>query len=97
MDEVQNRVARELADAIASAVAQSAEVEACRIRARSAGYELKVSLEATIGFAARPGETADAAPAADADPAAIEITANDRRFLRSLRIAADEVKVEEAN
>jgi hypothetical protein len=26
-----------------------------------------------------------------------EVSANDRRFLRSLRIAADEVSVEEAN
>ena len=57
MDDVQNRFARELADAIATAVAQSAEVESCRERARAAGFDLKVTLEATVGFASR-GEDA---------------------------------------
>jgi hypothetical protein len=99
MDDVQNRFARELADAIATAVAQSADVESCRERARAAGFDLKVTLEATVGFATR-GENAQetAAPPAEGDqPRNLEITANDRRFLRSLRIAADEVKVEEAS
>jgi hypothetical protein len=100
MDDVQNRLARELADAIAAAVSQSAEVEACRARARASGFELKVTMEATVGFAVRAGGEAGDAQARPADSeatGAMEITANDRRFLRSLRIAADEVKVEEAN
>ena len=104
MDDAQNRIARELADAVAAAVAQSADVDACRDRAREAGYHLKVTLEATVGFAPVPGhETAEGAVSADdggplgAEPPAFEVSANDRRFLRSLRIAADEVKVEEAN
>ena len=99
MDDVQNRFARELADAIATAVAQSADVESCRERARAAGFDLKVTLEATVGFASR-GENAQetaVAPAEGDQPRNLEITANDRRFLRSLRIAADEVKVEEAS
>ena len=53
MDDVVNRLARELADAIAAAVADDPRVEACRERARTAGYEMKVSLEATVGFASR--------------------------------------------
>ncbi len=103
MDDVRNRLARELADAVAAAVAQSAGVDACRDRAREAGYHLRVTLEATVGFAAVPGhDLAEVAPESDAaqpahEPAAFEVSANDRRFLRSLRIAADEVKVEEAN
>jgi hypothetical protein len=107
MDDVQNRLARQLADAVAAAVAQSADVDACRDRAREAGFHLKVTLEATVGFAPVPGHqpvegaervagAADAPLSAD-EPAAFEVSANDRRFLRSLRIAADEVKVEEAN
>ncbi|MGD9902935.1 MAG: hypothetical protein AB7U83_05665 [Vicinamibacterales bacterium] len=98
MDDVQNRFARELADAIAAAVAASTAVESCRERAREAGFDLRVTLEATVGFATRPGPAATESPAvADREPKHLEITANDRRFLRSLRIAADEVKVEEAN
>jgi hypothetical protein len=83
MDDVVNRFARELADSIAAAVSESAEVEACRERARAAGYEMKVNLEAVVGFVNR-GQP-------------FEMTVNDRRFLRSLRIAAEEAKVEETN
>ena len=52
MDDV-NRFARELADAIAAAVAANPQVEACRERARAAGFEMRVSLEAVVGFMSR--------------------------------------------
>ena len=112
MDDVVNRFARELADAIAAAVAENPEVEACRERARTAGYEMKVTLEAVVGFVTRGQEkekdrdkdkgAAVAAKVAAPTRALVprkpaELTANDRRFLRSLRIASDEAKVEEAN
>ena len=106
MDDVVNRFARELADSIAAAVSESAEVEACRERARAAGYEMKVNLEAVVGFVNRgqpQGEAADGtAKAVPASKALVprkqfEMTVNDRRFLRSLRIAAEEAKVEETN
>src|SRR5213595_1414478 len=106
MDDVVNRFARELADAIAAAVAENPQVEACREKARAAGFEMKLTLEAVVGFVSRsqagalakvasPARTAGAAGAAGAPgaPGAIvqqprrnfEVTANDRRFLRSLR------------
>lgn len=103
MDDVVNRFARELADAIAAAVAENPEVEACRERARAAGYEMKVTLEAIVGFVTRnqaqdknaqPPAKVAATTKALAPRRSMEITANDRRFLRSLRIAADD-KVEE--
>ncbi len=94
MDDVVNRFARELADAIAAAVAESPQVEACRERARAAGFEMKVTLEAVVGFVNR---TQSHALAKVAPPARVvqprrnfEVSGNDRRFLRSLRIAADE-------
>jgi hypothetical protein len=108
MDDVVNRFARELADAIAAAVAENPQVEACREKARAAGFEMKVTLEAVVGFVTRaqPGApappggkvaqaltkvTAAARPPKEAQPRRnFEVTANDRRFLRSLRIAADE-------
>lgn len=112
MDDVVNRFAKELADAIAAAVAENPEVEACRERARSAGYEMKVTLEAVVGFVTRGAEkekdkekekgAAVAAKVTSTSRAlvprkAAEMTANDRRFLRSLRIAADDAKVEETD
>jgi hypothetical protein len=106
MDDVVNRFARELADSIAAAVAESAEVEACRERARAAGYEMKVNLEAVVGFVNRgQPQTVGADATAKGVPVSkalvprkpFDMTVNDRRFLRSLRIAAEEAKVEEAN
>lgn len=93
MDDVTNRLAREMADAIAAAVADDQRVEACREKARAAGYELRVTLEAVVGFASRvkPGAQARQAKPRQRQqqPLSMEISANDRRFLRSLRIAAD--------
>jgi hypothetical protein len=101
MDDVVNRLARELSDAIAAAVAEDARVEACRERARAAGFEMKVSLEAVIGFVNRTAPGALAKVGAHQHKTVrterrnFEISANDRRFLRSLRIAADEAQEKE--
>ena len=102
MDDTVNRLARELADAIAAAVADDPQVEACREKARAAGFEMKVTLEAVVGFVNRssPAEKGGAivkVPASTKVAArrSQDMTANDRRFLRSLRIAADEPKKEE--
>ena len=105
MDDVVNRFARELADAIAAAVADNAQVEACREKARAAGFEMKVTLEAVVGFVNRgqPAEGAETGGKSVPISKALvprkpfDMTVNDRRFLRSLRIAADEVKVEESS
>jgi len=96
MDDVEHRFARELADAIAAAVAASPEVQACRDRARAEGFEMKVMLEALVGFAARGPRTPKALTRVTApgqrerSTSVFEVSANDRRFLRSLRIMADE-------
>ena len=96
MDDVVNRFARELADAIAAAIADNPKVEACREKARAAGFEMKVTLEAVVGFVNRSQSQTRTlakipAPARVVQPRrTLEVTANDRRFLRSLRIAADE-------
>ena len=104
MDDVVNRMAKELSDAIAAAVAEDARVEAVRERARAAGFEMKVSLEAVIGFVNRtqPGALArtvqppqKALPPQQQQKRQFEVSANDKRFLRSLRIAADETQKKE--
>ena len=70
MDSLVNQLARELTDAIAAAVADDARIEACREKARAAGLEMRVSLEAVIGFvdrekAAGKGTTARRSTASD--------------------------------
>jgi hypothetical protein len=96
MDDVVNRFAKELADAIAAAVAENPQVEACRARAREAGFDMRVTLEAVVGFVNRNNGGAVTKVATPARLLAgqkqFDLTANDRRFLRSLRIAADEAK-----
>jgi hypothetical protein len=95
MDDTMSRLARELANAVAAAVAADPQVEACRERARAAGYELQVSLEAVVGFASRQASGADAATPPSVPRQAFEISQKDRRFLKSLRIAPDDpVEVE---
>ncbi len=98
MDDVVNRLARELADAIAASVADDPQVEACREKARAAGFEMKVTLEAVVGFVNRTTTTDKSGAMVKvptpakvvASKRALDMTANDRRFLRSLRIASDE-------
>ena len=98
MDDVVNRFAKELADAIAAAVAENPQVEACRAKAREAGFDMRVTLEAVVGFVSRNNGAAVTKITTPARllPArkAFDLTTNDRRFLRSLRIGVDEAPKE---
>jgi hypothetical protein len=95
MDDVVNRFAKELADAIAAVVADSREVEACRARVREAGFDMRVTLEAIVGFVNRNsvGNVTRITAPRFLPPARpqLDLSSNDRRFLSSLRIAADEI------
>ena len=135
MDDTVNRLAKELAQAIRAAVAADPTVEACRAKARAAGYEMHLSIDAEVGFAnrAKPtavvkvrragagagavsassGATQPNAPTsplgfstasnggasntgangglAPRRPVIRELSASDRLFLKSLRIAPDEL------
>jgi hypothetical protein len=94
MEEVTKRFAREMAKAIAAASARDPRVAACRARARAAGFDMKVSVEAIIGFDARPAEQSGEASATVSAPPAVpfEVSGSDRQFLKSLRIVVDDVQ-----
>ena len=53
MDDTVTRLAKELAQAIRAAVAADPTVEACRAKARAAGYEMHLAIDAEVGFANR--------------------------------------------
>jgi hypothetical protein len=96
MDSLVNQLAREMTDAIAAAVASDPKVEACREKARAAGLDLRVSLETVIGFVDRANPGTKGALARRAPQRqSFEMSANDRRFLKSLRISADEATEKE--
>jgi phage I-like protein len=94
MDTLMNQLARELSDAIAAAVTDDSRVEACREKARAAGIEMRVSLEAVIAFVNRAqpvaGTPVRKTGSKKGSGRQQDMTANDRRFLKSLRISADE-------
>ncbi len=103
MDPVMNQLARELADVISAVVAEDSRVEACRDKARAAGFDMRVALDAAITFVPLPGSAhapgalvpVSGVKALPAPKASLEMTANDRRFLKSLRISADETTEKE--
>ena len=90
MDDVVNRLVREMVEAISSSVAADPRVEACREKGRAAGYEIRLSLEAVIGFASRQEDSLAGVTSAAQPSKTSAISATDRRLLRSLRIAVDE-------
>jgi hypothetical protein len=95
MDALVKQLVRELSDAIAAAVGEDARVEACREKARAAGLDFRVSLDAVIQVVNRSGTAAGhkghgANGKKAGAKSAFEMSANDRRFLKSLRISADE-------
>jgi hypothetical protein len=104
MDPVMNQMARELADVISAVVAGDTRVDACREKARAAGYDMRVALDAAITFVPLAGasqaEGTALVPVSGVKPqqapkASLDMTANDRRFLKSLRISADETTEKE--
>ena len=95
MDNAANRHVQELIEAINAAVARDPTVQECRARARDDGFELHVTLEAVLSQAGRPTSSARVRPMAPPlrqfpVVSVQSMSAADRRFLRSLRIAAGE-------
>jgi hypothetical protein len=97
MDSTMKQLARELSDAVSAALATDSRVEACREKARAAGFDMRVSLEAVVTFTSR--EAAAGAKGTTTRRASgrfgLDMSANDRRFLKSLRISADEAAEKE--
>lgn len=90
MDSLMNQLARELTEAVSAAVAADTRVEACREKARAAGFDMRVSLEAVVAFSNRESGLVKGHTSKRHAKSGLEMSANDRRFLKSLRIAADE-------
>ncbi len=79
-------IVQDLGAAINAAVERSAEVADAIERLRDAGYELELTLRLEIGL--RENDPHDAAE--DHEAARLELTDEDLRTLRSMRIRFDE-------
>jgi hypothetical protein len=92
LDDNFKRLIKELGDAINDSLADSDRIADVMSRIRSAGYDLFLVLEVTIGFNKR-GEmnihrqklSADVQPDPD-----FHLTTQDTQFLRALKIVVDE-------
>ena len=78
------QIVQELGAAINAAVESSGEVAETIERLRAAGYEMELTLRLEIGL--RPRDEADEGASA----VTLELTDDDRRTLRSMKIRFDE-------
>ena len=85
---------KELGEAINETLANSDQIAEVISRIKAEGYDVFLVLEATVGFSQAGNESA-AADETDDEPLQLtapelKVTLNDRRFLKSLRIAVDD-------
>ncbi len=80
-------IVQQLGAAINSAVENSAEVAAAIERLREAGYEMELTLRLEIGLREYEAEPEEGG---DEDSARLELTDEDRRTLRSMKIRFDD-------
>ncbi len=79
---------KELGEAINQSLSDSDQIAEVISRIKADGYDVFLVLEATIGFNER--ETADDSGSESKDPPDLEVTTQDLKFLKSLRISVDE-------
>jgi hypothetical protein len=86
VDEVGNTIQRTLIE--------SPQVAHCLNRIRAEGYEVSLVLEATIGFSRGDADGPEGRPVSfrleKTEPAQLQMTPLDKKFLRSLKISVDE-------
>jgi hypothetical protein len=87
-------LARDLAATIRRTFAESPQIEQCLGRIQAAGYEVALSLEASLGFSRGERDPHDESGldvrVERDDPPSIKMTPLDKKFLRSLKISVDD-------
>lgn len=87
IDDDAKELVQELGSAINGAVGNSHEVAEALDRLRRAGYEMELTLRLEIGLRLREGDDDDDDAGVEAR---LELTDEDRRTLRSMRIRFDD-------
>lgn len=85
IDDTAKEIVQEIGAAINSAVESSAQVAEAIERLREAGYEMELTLRLEIGLRPHEGEEAESD-----DDAALELTDEDLRTLRRMKIRIDD-------
>jgi len=81
---------KELGEAINQAVAESKEISDVMSRIKAGGHDVFLVLEATVGFNQREGLAEKVPPREFKSSGELEITSQDLKFLRSMRIAVND-------
>src|SRR5690348_13930578 len=96
LDDKLKELMQELGNAINESLSDSDRIAAAIGEIKRAGYDVFLVLEATIGFNKRD-ESDDEEPTAERDegqkggtPGRIQLTSQDQKFLRALKIQIDE-------
>lgn len=90
MDQELKKLMKELGEAINQAVAESDHISSVMARIRDGGYDVFLVLEATIGFNQRHGSAEPPREMQSNSSGELEITSQDLKFLRSLRITVND-------
>jgi hypothetical protein len=88
-----NKRMKELGDAINETLANSDLIADVIARIKAEGYDVFLVLEATVGFNKKEDDGAESETDEvdeSATPPELKVTAQDLRFLKSLRIAIDD-------
>ena len=87
MNQELKKLMKELGEAINQAVAESDQISDVMSRIKASGHDVFLVLEATIGFNQREGADEQSTPKEFTSSGKLEVTSQDLKFLRSMRIA----------
>ena len=92
LDDRLKQLMKELGGAINESLSESERIAVAISNIKSAGYDVFLVLEATIGFNKREDESAEAEPATASIETHLKFTTQDAKFLKALNIKLDEDK-----
>jgi hypothetical protein len=90
VDQELKKLMKELGEAINQAVAESDQISDVMSRIKAGGHDVFLVLEATIGFNQREGGPYPASRKGTSSSGKLEVTSQDLKFLRSMRIAMND-------
>jgi len=85
------RLMKNLSDAINDSLSDSPKINECIQGIRDVGYDVFLVIEAKIGYNRKSNSDEEAIPGAEKteEPVHLQITSEDAKFLKSLKIAID--------
>ena len=94
-DAALKRLMKDLGEAINESLSESPKINDCIQSIRDVGYDVFVVIEAKIGVNRKSDEEPEVASSSEKsdEPVRLQITSEDAKFLKSLKIAVDADKV----